>query len=203
MAKGSSSKIKGNSNTIDVDDALLNNVSILVQGDNNHIRIGKGTKVTNVQIKIYGSGHTLIIGENCKIKSGTFWFEDESCFISVGDKTTIEDAEIAVTEPDSSITLGDDCMLSAGIDIRNGDSHSILDLQTNQRVNFAKDIFIGNHVWIGAGVQVLKGVNIGSNSIIGTRSLVTKSVPENSVATGLPAKVIKENVTWSRERIYE
>lgn len=50
---------------------------------------------------------------------------------------------------------------------------------------------IGNHVWLGVQVFVLKGVVIGDNSIIGTGSIVTYDIPANSIAIGIPAKVKK------------
>ena len=60
-------------------------------------------------------------------------------------------------------------------------------------------VSIGNHVWIGAGSVVNKGAIIGNESVIGMCSLVTKRIPDNCVAAGVPAKVIKTNINWSRE----
>lgn len=52
-------------------------------------------------------------------------------------------------------------------------------------------VIIGKNVWIGANVTVVPGVSIGENSIIAAGSVVTKNVPENTVAGGVPAKIIK------------
>ena len=90
-------------------------------------------------------------------------------------------------------------MLSHGIDIRCSDSHSIIDLDSTERINYAKDISIGNHVWIAMDARILKGVNIGSHSIIASGSIVTKDVPENCIASGVPAQVKRTGVTWLRE----
>jgi len=92
-------------------------------------------------------------------------------------------------------------MLAYDIEIRTGDSHSIIDLNTHNRINYAQNVKIGNHVWLCADVKILKGVTIGKNSIIGTGSIVTKSIPDNCIAAGIPAKVIHNNVTWKRPRI--
>lgn len=156
-----------------------------------------------MKFQIYGDSHNIKIGKNCILKNTVIWFEDENCSLEIGDNTTIEGAHIAVTEPNSKIAIGNDCMFSGNIDIRNGDSHSILDTNTNQRINYAKNIIIGNHVWLGNGVNVLKGVTIGDNTVIGIKSLVTNDIPSNSLAVGIPAKVVKTDITWDRKRIYE
>lgn len=93
-------------------------------------------------------------------------------------------------------------MFSYNIELRTGDSHSIIDLETNKRINFAEDIVIGNYVWIGAHCIILKGVEIGDNCIVGTNSIITKSICQNSLSVGIPAKIVKRNVTWKKERIY-
>lgn len=64
--------------------------------------------------------------------------------------------------------------------------------QRNQGLEYAYPITIGNNVWIGAGVQVLPGVNIGDNTVIGTGSIVTKDIPANVIAAGNPCRVIRE-----------
>ena len=55
-----------------------------------------------------------------------------------------------------------------------------------------KEIRIGNDVWLGANVTVLPGVTIGNNVVIGAGAVVNKDIPDNSLAVGVPAKVIKE-----------
>ena len=61
----------------------------------------------------------------------------------------------------------------------------------NQGLEYAKEIIVGNDVWIGGNVVVLAGVTIGDNVVIGAGSVVTKDIPSNSVAVGNPCKVIK------------
>ncbi len=63
--------------------------------------------------------------------------------------------------------------------------------QRNQGLEYAKPIRVGNNVWIGGNVVVLPGVTIGDNCVIGAGSIVTKDIPENTVAVGNPCKVIK------------
>lgn len=56
---------------------------------------------------------------------------------------------------------------------------------------FAKPVTIGNDVWIGGNVTILPGVSIGNNVVIGAGAVVSRDIPDNSVAVGVPARVVK------------
>lgn len=193
--------ILGNNNFIQ-NRGIFFKVKLDIIGNKNTIRIGKKTMLYDMTIFIRGDNHILTIDENCIIKGGSFWFEDSLCKIHIGKDTTIESAHLAVTENASTISIGDDCMFSDGIVLRTGDSHAIIDEDKNIKINDAQDIIIGNHVWIGSRSTILKGVVVGDNAIIGTGSIVTKSVLGNSISVGIPARMIKSNVGWSRNRFY-
>lgn len=192
--------ISGKNNVVSNKGVLLK-VRFDVVGDNNLIEIGRSSVLSNMTILIRGNNHILKIAENCHYGGGSIWFEDDNCQIEIGHKTTIESAHLAVTESNSRIVIGEDCMLSNEIEFRTGDSHSIIDNETKKRINIAQNIEVGNHVWIGSRSTILKGVNIGHNSIIGTNSIVTKDIPSHSVAAGIPARIVKNNINWVRERI--
>ncbi len=67
-----------------------------------------------------------------------------------------------------------------------------LDYETrNKGLEWAKPIKVGNNVWIGGNVVILGGVTIGDNVVIGAGSLVTKDIPDNCLAYGVPAKKIR------------
>lgn len=59
-------------------------------------------------------------------------------------------------------------------------------------LEFAREIRVGNNVWLGAGVTVLPGVTIGDNTVIGAGSIVNKDIPANVVAAGNPCRVLRE-----------
>lgn len=69
----------------------------------------------------------------------------------------------------------------------------------NEDIEFAKKIVIGNNVWFGGNVCVLPGVTIGDNVTIGAGSVVTRDIPSNVTAYGVPCKVKKEN-TENKDR---
>lgn len=155
----------------------------------------------NCTIKIFGNNNIISIGSNCLINEGTFWIEDNESSISIGNDTTVNGkTEFACIEG-KTISIGNDCMFSSNIVIRTGDSHSIINSE-GLRTNPSSDVKIGNHVWIGEGTVFLKGTKVSDNSIVGTRALVTKPFYEkNIVIGGTPAKIIKRDINWLRERL--
>jgi len=120
--------------------------------------------------------------------------------LRVGSGTTMVEVHIAVTE-NSKVLIGEDCMLANDIDIRTGDSHSVIDMETGERLNFPGDVVISRHVWIAPHTVILKGVTIGENSIVATGAVVTKSCEPGVIMGGNPAKAIKTGVSWKRERL--
>jgi acetyltransferase-like isoleucine patch superfamily enzyme len=201
LAQPSHWRVRGRNNLFHTSGALLGGCTITVLGSNNHIQIGRLAVLRGMTIFVNGSNHRLTIGEGCVLSNATLWLEDSECTLAIGHKTTLESGHIAVTEPGSRIEIGADCMLSFGVDIRCGDSHAILDMATGARINPAANIRIGNHVWVGGRAQILKGVTIGDHSIVGASSVVTQPVAEHVIVAGVPARVVREQVTWARERM--
>ncbi len=203
--KSLTKSVKGKKNVLKVhDSARLINCKIDVIGDSNLITIEEGSRLNNVLIFVRGHKNQIIISEEVKFnRAGELWIEDENCELRIGKNSTFEDTHIAVTETNSKVTIGVDCMFANNIDVRTGDSHSIIDAHSNTRINHAKNVTIADHVWVGAHASILKGSSLASNSIVATRSVVTKSFDEEGVlVAGIPAKVIKHNITWDRERIH-
>ena len=93
------------------------------------------------------------------------------------------------------ITIGEGGIIATRVMIRDNDAHTLIyeDGSTNE---LTKPIHIGKHVWIGAGVIILKGVTIGDSAVIAAGAVVTKDIPAHTIAAGIPAKVIKENITF-------
>ena len=193
--------IQGQGNVFDAEGASLSEVRLDIIGDNNRIKIGPGCVLSNVYFRIRGSEHQIEFGANCRVSRGAvLWFEDREGILQVGSGTTMVEVHIAVTE-NSKVIIGEDCMFANDIDIRTGDSHSVIDTQTGERLNYAGDVVISRHVWIAPHTVVLKGVNIGENSIIATGAVVTKSCEPGVIMGGNPAKAIKTGVSWKRERV--
>lgn len=174
--------------------------ALTIIGENNTITINSKLS-KDVRIVVYGSNHNLTIENNVNFKNGLLWFEDYGCTIYIAQKTTIESAVLSVAENGTSIRIGEDCMLSKDIRIATSDAHSVIDAESGKRINPAADIIMENHVWLGNSAFINKGCTIGHDSIIAGRSVVTHSVEPNTIAAGVPAKVVKTGVIWDRKRI--
>jgi len=103
--------------------------------------------------------------------------------ISLGERCAIGDCVNIVAH--APISIGDDFIGASGLHIDSG-THDTVTLQPNNL-----PICIGNRVWCGIDVTIISGVTIGDNVVIGAKSLVCKDIPSNSIAVGVPAKVIK------------
>lgn len=126
-----------------------------------------------------GAGVRLMAGQGAKV--------------SIGNGTFISGNSLIVCA--KSIEIGENCAISWDVQIMDTDFHKFVDNEKQEKP-FIKPIKIGNHVWVGSRVTILKGVQIGDGAVIAAGSVVTKDVPAKCVVGGNPAKVIKENIDW-------
>ena len=142
-------------------------------------------------------------------------------YVDIGDRTIVEpDVQLTVqatTDMSPHLSIGDDCLIRRGahitcsrsISIGNGlltgtnvfitdNAHGDTDFQSlaispSARIIISKGpVVIGNNVWLGNNVCVLPGVCIGNGVVVGANSVVTHDLPDNCVAAGVPAKIIKQ-----------
>lgn len=93
------------------------------------------------------------------------------------------------------IRLGNGCAIGRNVMIMDFDAHDIY-YSDGTKNNITKPITIENHVWIGAGATILKGVTLGEGCVVGAGSVVTKDVAPHTIVAGNPAKVIKRDINW-------
>ncbi len=191
----------GLNNQVDIDASvkLDGGFQIQIKGRDNHLVIGANTVLGSGVIELRNNACSIKIGEHCFL-NGSFRCRAGDSHIRLGDKTTMMMAHISLHEA-GYITLGDDCMLSGDITMDVSDMHSILDVETGIRLNPPRDILIGDHVWLAQGVRIMKGAQIGQDCIIGSRAMVCGAIPANSLAVGMPARVMRSGVTWDRRRL--
>lgn len=171
--------IKGNGNKIFLEDnVILKDCIIVLNGDNNFVHIGENNIFKQLEININHHNNTFYTGS---------------------DTTSSGKIEVQLKEG-TSINIGSNCLLSRNIIIRTSDGHSIL--ENNERINNAESVFIGNECWISQNATILKGSYINSGSIVGAGAIVTKKFhKKSSLIVGIPAKIVKENISWNRNLI--
>lgn len=192
--------IKGTNSSIICHAKIPQKSKIQIYGNNSIVLIEKGCIIENTNICISGDNSKIIFKKGVVIRKGKFLIEGNDASIFIDENTTIREASLLAVENHSQITIGKDCMFSYEILLRTSDSHSILN-KVGERVNFARNIVIGNHVWIAERVTILKGASVGDNSVIGYGSVVTHNFQNNSLIVGIPAKVIKSEINWDRKLI--
>lgn len=141
---------------------------------------------------------SITIGRDCRIEIITEYNGKKlNPHLVIGKNVSINDrVHIGCA---NYIEIGDDCLFASNIYISDhnhgiykGDNKSsIYQKVVDRDLDYDKTVIIGKNVWLGEGVAVLPGAIIGDNSIIGSNAVVCSKIPENSIAVGIPAKVIK------------
>ena len=171
---------------------------IRIKGVNNKLVLEntKTLKLVNTKIYIKGQNNTLHIKNNVNIRNSFIEIIGDHCSIVIGDNCTIgNECYLSVKEDHIKLRIDNDCMLSRNVKLMTSDGHPIY--CNGKIINVAKNITIHKKVWLGDNVTILKGVEIGNNSVVGINSVLTKSIPSHSIAAGNPAKVIKQEVSWN------
>ncbi len=185
-------------NDITIDPAVMENstAAIILQGSNNHILISPGVMLDQASITL-GTNCSLVVGPECRLAAiEVMGSRDAHVSIGAGTEFTWS-SRLYLHEP-GRITIGEACLIASSTMLTVSDMHSIIRLDDNSRMNHAEDITIGDRVWLAHDVTVLKGSSIGNGCVIGYRSTVSSIIPNNSLAVGSPARVIKSDITWDR-----
>lgn len=182
---------------------ITENISILFRGSNNTLIIEEGARLRRLSVRFDQDNGTLRIGKNDG-KVAPF-----QAIIRVGQDATVNVGKnVSATNPvqisaveGTTVSLGDDVMIAGDVKLRGDDGHPIFDVRTNKRVNTAKNITIGNHVWLGLESILLGGASLGEGSVVGARAVVTKPFPNNCIVAGVPAKIVRRNIAWERPHL--
>jgi acetyltransferase-like isoleucine patch superfamily enzyme len=90
------------------------------------------------------------------------------------------------------VSIGRECIIADRVMMIDFDHGAVeVDRPIREQGIYKRDVRVGHNVWIGYGACVLRGVSIGSNSIVGTNAVVTRDVPENAVVAGVPARTVR------------
>ncbi|WP_096014656.1 acyltransferase [Campylobacter lanienae] len=168
------------------------------KGKNNIIFFAGRSK--NINITFHSDNNLVFIGNCVRVNGSISLTKDCCCYID--DDSSFGGVSLRIYEA-TNIIIGRDCMFSWSIWAGTCDYHPIMDINSNNRLNFSKSIYIGDHVWCGQEAGISKGVFIASGSVIGAKSMVVKQCYSNTINAGNPAKQIKNDIFWLRDDIFE
>lgn len=156
-----------------------------------------GEKISGNRCLIKNKGK-IELGNNVKLNSYPdgelyktgLYTQLDSALIKIGNNTGLNGT---IVRARNKIIIGDNCMFGHGVIILDNNSHNTSIDPVKRATGKIPDspVIIGNNVWVGMHSIILRGVNIGDNSIIAAGSIVTKNVPNNQLFGGNPATFIK------------
>jgi acetyltransferase-like isoleucine patch superfamily enzyme len=145
----------------------------------------------------FGKHLQLQVGRRGRLRFGRFtWIGD-------GTKIRCHEGEVEIG---GKTVIGQECTISAYKEVRIGEQcviadramfidfdHGMVEVERPIRLQgiYKEPVRVGANVWIGYGACVLRGATVGDNSVLGTYTVVTRDIPANAVAAGLPAKVLR------------
>lgn len=148
------------------------------------VKIGSG-----VRLDRHHPGTTLLLAPGVHLHDGVRIFLDgPGARVEIGRDTYLNRRTEVMCK--QSVTIGRDCAVAWDVRILDTDYHE-LDGRPQSR-----PVHIGDHVWIGFGAAVLKGVTVGDGAVVAAGSLVTSDVPAGALVAGRPARVVRQGVTW-------
>lgn len=186
--------------------------------------IGELPRLTNSQINFHGKNNILVCEEGVHLWNSRIDFnldnsvlylsgsshdysvnislhKNNVCFI--GKNTFFNGRTNFVLSEAKNIILGDNSFISYNVVFRTSDGHCIYDDVTKRRMNYAKSIYVGDHVWFGQNAMIFKGSRIGSGAIIGANSVVSNhEIPSNTTYAGSPVRMIHEKTFWTPHSVH-
>lgn len=169
-------------------------------GTNPHYQLLNPPALSTTRVEM-SENSRFVLESNIIILSGCYITVSKNGELSLGENSYL--SQEIIINCRSNIKIGKNVMIGYQSIIMDYDGHTIYETDNISENNYlyggaTKPIIIGDNVWIGSRAIILKGVKIGSGSIVGAYSCVTSDVPENSIVAGNPAKIIKENIKWVR-----
>jgi len=140
----------------------------------------------------------VFVGSHTNLRGGIQLFRGATAFI--GDHTVIGQSRLIVNHAD--LVIGEDCHLVEEVLLQCNDAHLITDLSNGRLLNGSRQrTYIGRHVLVNRRTLLMPGLRIGDGAIVQAGSVVVSDVPPNTWVGGAPARVLREQVGWSREML--
>jgi acetyltransferase-like isoleucine patch superfamily enzyme len=144
-----------------------------------------------------GPGAELEIGKGAVLKLGRWSWIGHGCKIrvhegecAIGAKSVLgQECTISAFQ---HVSIGRECILADRVMLIDFD-HGVVEVERPIRAQgiYKRDVRVGNNVWVGYGACFLRGATVGDNCVIGTNSVITKDLPADAVAAGVPARILR------------
>jgi len=132
----------------------------------------------------------LLLGSHVILYRDTgFYLDSAEAVVEIGDHTFLNRRTEVMCK--RHVRIGSHCAISWDVTISDTDYHALEGTETTRPVT------IGDRVWIGSRATILKGVTIGDGAVVAAGAVVSKDVPPRTLVAGVPARVVRENVSWS------
>jgi acetyltransferase-like isoleucine patch superfamily enzyme len=156
-------------------------------------RVGRRVHLEGAPPLIVGNGR-IELGDDCTIGSPCTWDVSANAEFIVGDRVSLNYRNIVSAI--QSVRIGDDTLIAGDVAIFDNTNHPVSPSRRLAGAGVSPSevapVVIGRNVWIGIGCIVMRGVTIGDNSVVAAGSVVTKSVPANTLVAGNPAVPIRQ-----------
>ncbi|CAD5250201.1 putative Transferase hexapeptide (Six repeat-containing protein) [Alteromonas sp. 38] len=188
-------RVDENTIKLETEESDLPGLNINFIGQGNKLVIGRNFKCSRLDINFFKDNCTLFIGQNV-VLAGSLNFKGKNTQMSIGSGTKCNASLFAnLGEDNDKISIGENCLF-AQVKFRTSDSHKIMDIETGARINRSKDIVLEDRVWIAEDTLVKGGAHIGSGTVVGAKSFVSKELKQNCIYAGAPVRLIRENIRW-------
>ncbi len=181
----------------------LINSKIVFEGSGNILYCEAGVRLRNSVLAFHKDNSVIYLSENRHVYYLNVAIRYDSTLF-IGKNNYINGTLHLIFSEQKNIVIGDGGLFSFGIWMRLADPHLIYDADTHHRINPSKSIYIGDHVWVGQNVILLRGTQIGSGSIIGAGTVLTgkRPLPSNTIWAGAPARQVRSNIFWTEDCVH-
>nr|WP_308200796.1 acyltransferase [Rhodococcus sp. HM1] len=187
----------GKRNVVDISAESIDSFdgTLIFTGDDNIVRIGPKC-LSNENLRFELGSCSVIETEGQTALDDMFVYGLRRAHLTIGSGSGFNGATRMLMHEPGRIQIGRGALFAGQIDVSISDMHSIIDIETKERINPPANIVLGDRVWVGQRSMILKGAQVGEGSIIGAMSAVSGQIPANSVSAGVPARPLRSGVTW-------
>jgi len=163
--------------------------TLIIRGRSENIIIGNDFACSGQLILNNRESGKIVIGNNVFFDKSVELCAARDATVEIGNKVTI--CPRFILNAGADVSIGKSTVIAANCNINASERQRAIGMEMINQEYLHAPISIGNDVWFGVGVSVLKGVKIGDGVIIGSNAVVSSDIEENSIAVGVPAKTVK------------